>query len=175
MITRRSAAKNIIFTLGSFNFFPSFNLSSSFLNLEFSLTGLSKKHIKFIKGVSEIILPYQQSAIYKNIITTEFIIKMVDDCYKPEDIKKFYEGLISLEKSIKTEFKNNFLKLTKNQKISIIQKLDQNSKNEESTIYFYSIVKKHSIQAYLTSEFYLKTIMHYQISPGIFNGCIKTH
>ena len=161
--------------MGSFYFLPSFNLSSSFNNYEFSLTGLSKKHIKFIKEISEIILPCLQSTSFKDINATIFTLKMVEDCYKPEDIKKFYEGLISLEKSIKIIFKNNFVNLTKNQKLLIIQKLDENSKKEESTFYFYSIVKKHTIQAYLTSEFYLKTIMHYQISPGIFNGCIKTN
>lgn len=127
---------------------------------------------KVLPTLSETILPKTKAPGAIDIFAHLFIIKMVNDCYTSKNQQKFMSGLKSFETKARSDFNSTFVNCTTSQKEAIVTGLEENKNGDNDFRFFYSSVKKLTIQAYTTSKFYVTKVQVYQLVPGKFQECV---
>ena len=124
--------------------------------------------------LAEAILPRTNNFVgAKDIKSHEFILTMVDDCFKPEDQKKFTEGLKAFDKLSHDKFGQLFTGFTSKQKNELLTALEVKKDIPEDALAFYGTVKRYTVQAFTSSKIYMTDVRHYKIVPGSkFKGCV---
>lgn len=95
----------------------------------------------------------------------KFIIRVMRDCYEKADQDKFYEGLTKLNEDSKTKFGKDFVALTADQKIEMV---------DDATVYnkaFFRQMRDLTVTGYFTSEIGATQALAYDPIPGRFDGC----
>ncbi len=122
--------------------------------------------------VSETIVPKTNKPGAKDISAHLFALMMIDDCYAPADQDQFVKGLKGFEDFSKKKSNNSFLKCTPSQKKEILQSIESKQGISENIAFFYGTIKKLTIQALTSSQYYLTKVHVYQLVPGKFYGCV---
>ncbi len=126
---------------------------------------------KMLAAVSETILPTTDTPGASAIGAHLFVLKMVDDCFKKTDQEKFMAGMTAFEKQTRDKTGRSFMECDNGQKNNVIAELDK-SKSQDEQSYFYHTVKRLTVQAYTSSEFFLTKVHIYKMIPGRFEGCV---
>ena len=126
---------------------------------------------ELLAEVCETIIPKTETPGAKDIAAHLFVLKMVDDCRSKEDQQKFVGGLKAFEKNASEQLKTSFLKASPDQRNKFIASLESNKDDNELTG-FYRSVKRLTVQAYTSSQFYLTRVKVYELVPGRWNGCV---
>jgi Gluconate 2-dehydrogenase subunit 3 len=95
----------------------------------------------------------------------KFIVRVMRDCYEKADQEKFYAGLEKLNEDSKTKFGKNFVSLSNEQKIEMI---------DDASIYnkaFFKQMRELTVTAYFTSKIGATQALAYDPIPGRFDGC----
>ncbi len=79
--------------------------------------------------------------------------------------------MVDFEKQVSAKTGKSFINCDPGQKNTIIAELDA-SKSKDARSYFYHTVKRLTVQAYTTSEFFLTRVHIYKMIPGRFEGCV---
>lgn len=120
--------------------------------------------------ISETIIPKTETPGAKDIYAHLFVLKMIDDCRSTEDQDKFVKGLSSFEKYARSNSSSSFIKLSPEERLSLLKTLDKREEKDDLQ-YFYRSMKGLTIQAYTTSQFYLTRVKVYELVPGRWHGC----
>lgn len=97
---------------------------------------------------------------------------MIDDCFTPDNQDKFQKGLKTFEEFTKKKVDKPFTKYTPAERVELIQSIENKSAVPENVAFFYNTMKKLTIQAYTSSEYYLTKVQVYKLVPGRFYGCV---
>lgn len=120
----------------------------------------------------ETIIPKTASPGAKDISAHLFVLKMVDDCMNKTDQDNFMKGVTDFEAFCKTKTGRSFTMCNPEERKSILNNLLA-IKDEKSCLSLYcKTVKRLTIQAYTSSEFFLTKVNVYQIIPGKYKGCV---
>jgi hypothetical protein len=172
-MNRRTAIRNVVIISAGSTILPSclHNDKTSFPLKNISLTGSQQD---MLAALSETIIPKTKNFIGANDLRAhEFVMTMVDDCYKPEEQKEFTEGLKSFDKLSHDKFGQIFKSYTPEQKKSLLTDIENKKDIPEDVLKFYGVVKNHTVQAFTSSKEYLIDVRHYKIVPGgNFKGCV---
>ena len=122
--------------------------------------------------LAETILPKTDSPGAKDLSAHLFALKMVDDCYTKVNQDKFIKGMKDFESFVMKKTGKSFVEINASERQAIVAELDQQKAATEGMGYFYQSVKKLTVQAYTTCEYYLTKIRGYKMIPGKFQGCI---
>ncbi|TAG30583.1 MAG: gluconate 2-dehydrogenase subunit 3 family protein [Sphingobacteriia bacterium] len=123
-------------------------------------------------ALSESILPKTNTQGAKELAASAFAVKMLDDCYSPEAQKKFMEGLEQFESYAKESMQKSFVICDEAQKASLLTTIELEKVNKEPLEFFYFTFKKHIVQAYTSSEYFMTKVQGYEMIPGRFHGCV---
>ncbi len=137
----------------------------------YSITGAEEK---MMMQLTDFIIPKTGNFIgASDLNATEFTLMMVDDCYEPGKQKSFKEGLQAFDKMAREKYGNSFVSLTGDQKKTMLTAVENKKDIPENVLTFYGITKKHTIQAFTSSEKYMTEVTHYKMVPGSnFKGCV---
>ncbi len=127
---------------------------------------------KLLEELMETILPKTSTPGAKDIYAHLFALKMLDDCYKKEDHKKFVKGMEQFAKKARNELNTSFIEATPSQRHTLLKKIEAQNDSADELTYFYSTAKKLTIQAYTTSQYYLTKVHVYEMAPGRYHGCV---
>lgn len=127
---------------------------------------------KLLASLSETMIPKSNTPGANDIGAHLFALKMVDDCFKKDEQQKFMQGLKAFDAATKKQFSNSFPELSDVDKGKLLHDLEGKKTGEDNLNYFYSALKKLTIKAYTTSEFYLTHIQIYTLVPGHYYGCV---
>ena len=127
---------------------------------------------KLLAELAETIIPATTTPGAKDISAHLFALKMLDDCYKPEDQQKFVTGMAQFEKICKTKNERSFVDCTAQQRAFLLTDIESKKDQDDELSFFYATIKKLTIQAYTTSKFYLTNVRVYELVPGRFHGCV---
>jgi len=134
------------------------------------------KHIKvdgegeaLLAEISETIIPRTAIPGAKDTYAHLFALRMLDDCYEPEQQQQFEKGLKDIDALSKQRFGNSFQKSTSAQREALLQELESRKKGEPLSD-FYQMVKSLTIQGYMGSKYVLTNINKYELVPGRYNG-----
>jgi hypothetical protein len=110
--------------------------------------------------LAEIILPRTDSPGAKDLSAHLFALKMLDDCLPRKDQEKFMLGFQEFETFARKRSGKPFMESDPHEQQAIVAGLD-GRKTEDPLGFFYQTLKRFTIQAYSTSQFYLTYIRNY--------------
>ena len=142
-------------------------------------SSLSLKNIKIddkeeelLSELSETIIPKTNTPGAKDVSAHLFALMMIDDCYPPDGQDKFVNGLKQFDELTKKKFDKSFVKCTPSERTEILKSIESKKDIPENVAFFYSTIKRLTVQAYTSSEYYLTKVHVYQLVPGKFYGCV---
>jgi hypothetical protein len=171
-MNRRAAFRNVIIISAGSAVLPSCmqqdNVTVSLKNIP--LTGSQEK---LVASLSDAIIPKTNFIGAADMKAHEFTLMMVDECYAPDDQKKYMSGLAQFDKLAKDNSGKSFANLTSSEKKDMLFKMENAKDIPDEALHFYKTTKRHTVQAFTTSKEYMTEVRHYKIVPGSnFKGCV---
>jgi hypothetical protein len=100
----------------------------------------------------------------------QFVQKMVSDCYDKSVQENLAKGLNSLDGLAKTAYSKSFAQGDTAQRTALLTQLSKSDDKAQKD--FYSLVKGLTIRGYMSSEYVMTNLTHYQFIPGHYYGCV---
>lgn len=174
---RREAIRSISLLLGGAVVGSSYFLSGCKASEKSSLI-FTQADIAFLDEVADTILPATQTPGAKAAKVGQFMTVMVNDCYEKEDQNIFHKGIQQLNDAAKKDFGEDFLKLSADQKTTLLTRLDkeqkeyQKNKKPEERSHYFRMMKELTLLGYFTSEIGCTQARRYVERPGRYDGCL---
>jgi hypothetical protein len=135
---------------------------------------------KILAEIAETIIPETTTPGAKAAKVDEFIVMMLNDCYKAEDQKIVLDGLKKIDEASEKQFKKPFVDLSDEQKNTVLTAIDKErvdynkreNKKEGDPTHYFQILKELTLTGYFTSEPGATKALRYVPVPGKFEGCI---
>lgn len=122
-----------------------------------------------LADLSETILPKTDTPGAKDISAHLFALKMIDDCRSPEEQAAFMQGMAAFEAGIGS----GFARKSAAERLQVLEQLEQKDKESaDPELTFYRTMKRLTIQAYTSSEYYLTKVQVYELVPSRYKGCV---
>ena len=118
----------------------------------------------------EAIIPATDTPGAKALKVHQFIQKMVADCYDKPTQESVRSGLDAMDGLAQKSFGKSFAEGDGKQRTALLTQLDQSTDQAQKK--FYSLVKGLTIRGYMTSEYVMTNLTHYQFIPGHYHGCV---
>ena len=144
---------------------------------------LSRRSRKLIAKVVSVLIPSTSTLGAIDLNIDSFVIKMINDCYSNGDQRKFLAGLSAIQNYAKAKFSKSFHQLSVLETEHILNDFEELNGTEEASSFTqvdrdhskftYTMVKRHTIQGYLQSEYIMTNILPHTMIPGKFKGCVE--
>jgi len=167
-MNRRTAFRNITLATGAAVTLPAWSCNWKSAELPES-TWLSPGQAVTLENMVEAIIPETNIPGAKSLGVNHFVELMVADCHDETDQINFVRGLEAIEKLAQQAYQKIFTDCATEQKEVLLVMLEQ-SENEKDKD-FYLMVKKLTIQGFLSSEYIMTNHSNYQMVPDPYNGC----
>lgn len=171
-LNRRDALKQFVFASAGMALLPSCMQDRSKSALLLKKINISSVDETMLAALSETIIPKTKSPGAKDISAHLFVLTMVDDCTKKEDQEKFLVGMKEFNKFCKATVGKAFVASSADERIKLLTTVIEKKDEESDLNFFFKTVKRFTIQAYTSSEFFLTKVQVYELVPGRFHGCV---
>lgn len=129
---------------------------------------LSSTQTDLLAGMVEAIIPKTDTPGAKDLNVHLFVQKMVADCYPATAQETLRKGLDGLDGLAQKSFSKPFAEGDVTQQTTLLTQLAQDITQKD----FYGLVKSLTIRGYLSSEYVMTNLTHYQFIPGHYYGCV---
>jgi hypothetical protein len=165
---RRKAIKGLALTMGALAGLPAWAKSwkpselptQSFLKLD---------QAELLSVIVEAIIPKTDIPGAAEIGVDKFVLTMVTDCYDEKTQANFKRGVDKVASESSAKFGKSFASLTQAQKLQILEGLQAGSSDDKA---FMGLLKNHTIQGFMNSEYVMTNITHYEMIPARYHGCV---
>lgn len=172
-LNRRVVLKTFAVIAGGVFFFPACKeQKKSNAALMLKNIHLSTDSESMLLALSESILPKTNTSGAEDLAAHRFALKMLDDCYSSVDQQKFVEGLDQFQSYIEQSASKPFVNCNKAEQSLLLATIELKKDNKEPIAFFYFTFKKHIVQAYTSSEYYMTKVQGYEMIPGRYHGCV---
>lgn len=127
---------------------------------------------KMLAELCECIIPKTTTPGAKDISAHLFVLKMIDDCASKEDQEKFVKGITAFHEYCKTTVGKKFVDCNVEERKNVLKELLTVKDEKSNPLVFFKTVKRYTIQAYSSSEFFLTKVQVYELVPGRYHGCV---
>jgi hypothetical protein len=131
---------------------------------------LSVDQSKNLAAIVEAIIPKTDTPGAGELGVGDFVQKMVKDCYDSKAQANLASGVSNLDEQSIQRFGKSFVDAGKDQKLQLLQDIDKGSDASQKA--FLGMVKNLTIQGYMTSEYVMTNITHYEMVPARYHGCV---
>ena len=170
-MNRRTVFKQLLFVSAGAALIPACMEDKSKSSILLKNFSVSAEQENLLAELAETIIPKTDIPGAKDISAHLFVLKMLDDCSSKEDQDKFVKGFDVFEKLSKEVVNKSFIEASKEEKVKVLTQLEAQKDKDDAT-QFYGTVKRYTIQAYTTSQFYLTKVQLYELVPGRYHGCV---
>lgn len=129
---------------------------------------LSRDQIDLLADMAETIIPATETPGAKALNVHQFIQKMVADCYEPKAQNSLRAGLDALDGLAQKSFGKTFAEGDVMQRTTLLTQLSQDPAQKD----FYGLVKNLTIRGYMSSEYVMTNLTHYEFMPARYHGCV---
>ncbi|WP_420148945.1 gluconate 2-dehydrogenase subunit 3 family protein [Spirosoma sp.] len=129
---------------------------------------LSGGQMDLLADMAETIIPATDTPGAKALNVHQFIQKMVTDCYEPKAQTTLRNGLDTLDGIAQKAFNKPFSEGDVAQRTALLTQMAQDPAQKE----FYGLVKGLTVRGYMSSEYVMTNLTHYQYIPGHYYGCV---
>jgi hypothetical protein len=133
---------------------------------------LDAHQMELVTHIAELILPETDTPGATSVKVPEFIDLMLTEWHPAAERRRFLEGLADIDARSRRDHGGVFLDLRAADRSALLQALDGVKGAEGSAEDAFATVKQLTIYGYFTSEVVMKDVIHYQVIPGRFDGCI---
>ncbi|RRB18377.1 gluconate 2-dehydrogenase subunit 3 family protein [Larkinella knui] len=120
--------------------------------------------------VVETIIPATNTPGAKALGVHTFIQKIVTDCMEPSAQETLTKGLTAVEALARKNDSQSFASLDASQRTALLKTMSQSTEPDQKE--FFSLVKGLTIRGYMSSEYVMNNIVHYEMVPGRYHGCV---
>jgi hypothetical protein len=172
-MNRRNAIRTaLIFSAGA-TLLPSC-LRNDSKDLSLKNISITRDEEKMMAALGETIIPTTNFVGANGVNAYQFTLMMVDDCYPPDDQKKYIDGLHQFNKMVTAKYGKSFTDCNAQQKTEWLTTVQSKKNMPDELNQFYQISKRHILQAFTTSKQYMVDVRHYKMVPGPdYKGCIS--
>jgi len=135
----------------------------------FKITGDQEK---LLAELTATLIPTTSTPGAREVSAHLFVLKMMDDCFSPEDQARFFKGMAQLDLAARSALGSSFTAADGPRRESLLQTIETGKLPGEELGFFYSTTKKQTILAYSSSSWFLTKIQVYELVPGRFHGCV---
>ena len=171
-LNRREALKQFVFVSAGMALIPSCMQDRSKSSVLLKKINISSADESMLAELSETIIPKTATPGAKDISAHLFVLKMVDDCTKKEDQEKFLKGMKEFNDLCKAAVGKDFVASSGDERSKVLTSIIAKKDEENYLNHFFKTVKRFTIQAYSSSEFFLTKVQVYELVPGRFHGCV---
>ena len=164
---RRTAIRDMIIFAGGVTLLPSCIGHPEKASIALKNIDISAGQEQLLAAIASTIIPKTDTPGASEVGSHLFVLKMLDDCYEKDVQDKFVTGLDQLEKATEKRFGNSFVKCTDEQKEKMLLAVECKEAYPAEVFDFYEIMKKRTIQGYMTSKFVVVDIKHYSLIPTV--------
>jgi len=134
---------------------------------------LSTAELDLLAEIIDVIIPVTtkgQTTIpgAKSLNVHQFIEKMVTDCYDTATQSTFRKGLNSVDTVTLDTIGMPFLEGDDTQRLDILKQMSQSTDTTQKA--FMTLVKNLTIRGFMTSEYVMTNITHFEMAPARYNG-----
>lgn len=159
---RRKAIQTLAVMAGGTILLPACRNIPTFSNIP-----LTRHQYGTIETLINIILPKPETPeITTPETTVNFVLTMVNDCYSPENIDRFNQGLQAFQ-----EFTNDANFQPDLFYDTFFAGVNDCENCPEQMVYFLNTTKNLSVRHFTSSEYFLTQKMNWEFVPGRFVGC----
>jgi hypothetical protein len=166
---RRTALKQLLIIAGGTLVIPACMNDTSQASIPLRHLKIDGKEEKLLAEISETIIPKTGIPGARDVYAHLFALKMIDDCYEPEQQRAFKDGLKEINAFSKERFKTDFSGSSAAQREALLTELEGRKEGEPLSS-FYNMVKGLTIQGFLQSQYIMTNVLKYELVPGRYNG-----
>jgi hypothetical protein len=177
---RRTAVKQLLVITTGALFIPCCVREAKKIAIPLENLKLTADHETLMASITETLLPTSDTPGAKELKLHEFVLRMMDDCYSPEEQKEFQSGLDQFDKYAQKTSEKSFLEMSPEEKKSFLLQLEKKRDDESSVsdddkpvFQFYSRTKGLAIRGYMNAEPVMTNLTYYKMVPGRFDGCVE--
>ena len=181
-MNRREIIKQLALLTGGIVLVPSCDFSRKEVVHAYNKFELSEESKAILEKICNTIIPSDdQHPGAEELAISDFVLVMIDDCYSPDNQKRFVNGLQRFDTYAFEQTRQNFLSMSPYHATELLQNIldhppsdDQDAhaeiSNFEDVRYLVQTTKNLTIQGFLVSEYIMTQVMPYQLVPGPFQG-----
>lgn len=170
-MNRRDLLRNLALISAGVSLFPACDFSTVPV---YSNIPIDKPKWLTLNRISRAILPLKNIPEQRELSTTHFVLTVVNNCYKSEDIKDYLAGFDEFLTLAKSKLKvEKFANLEDIQVTQFIKEVAEIEEMSEPLELFFGTTKGLTVQHYTSSEDFLKNKMEWQFAPGKYEGCAQ--
>lgn len=169
---RRSSIKTLMVISAGAALIPSCLQEDKKASSVYKKIKVSKDDENLVAEIGETIIPKTDTTGAKDVSAHLFALMMIDDCYEPEKQAQFEKGLNAFRDVVNKKYNKSFIALTSAEKLQALQAMNDDKNAPEDAVFFYNTVKRLTLQAYTSSEYFLTKVQVYKLVPGKFYGCV---
>ena len=187
-MNRRDILKQLAVLSGGLMLVPSCDFSRNDILQAYDRLQVTINDKKVLQKLCNTIIPTDDTHKgAEELMLSDFVLVMMDDCYGPDNQKDFMEGLKNLSTYANEQKRQNFESMPSDQAESFLQKIIEHPQvkpkdsDEQKVIDFEQIrycvqtTKSLAIQGFMASEYIMTEVMPYKLVPGPFQGKVRVH
>lgn len=133
---------------------------------EFSAAGQAE----ILKGAVEAIIPKTDTPGAGELGVATFVQRMVTDCYDKKTQDNFAKGIDNLDAQSKKNYQKSFTEISGVQQLQLLQELEKST--DADTKGFFGMLKSLTILGYMSSEYVMTNLTHFEFIPARYHGCV---
>lgn len=177
---RRTAVKQLIVMTTGALLIPSCVREAKKVSIPLDHLKLTADHESLVASITETLLPTSDTPGAKELKLHQFVLRMIDDCYSPEEQDEFEKGLQNFDAYAKRIAGDHFSDMAAEARVKFLQDLEKikdkevSADNSESAVLqFYRRTKGLAIRGYMNAEPVMTKYTYYKMIPGRFDGCVE--
>lgn len=172
-LSRRQALKQFVVVSAGMAIIPSCMQDRSKSNLLLKKLKVSPGDEAMLSELCETIIPKTDTPGAKDLSAHLFVLMMIDECSKKEDQDAFVNGIKLFNEFNKQTINKSFSNANQDERDTVLKNILLIKDENSPVLTFLNDVKKRTIQAYTSSEFFLTKAQVYELIPGRYHGCIS--
>jgi len=123
-----------------------------------------------LKAIVETIIPKTDTPGAGELGVATFVQRMVTDCYDKKAQNTFSKGIDAVEAQSKQSFSKSFADLDKAQQLKLLKDMEKSTDPDQKG--FLGMTKNLTIQGYMSSEYVMTNLTHFEFIPARYHGCV---
>jgi hypothetical protein len=140
--------------------------------------------IAYLDEIADTIIPDTKTPGAKAAKVGAFMAVMVTDCYRAPQQAMFRDGMKQIDAATRKKFSRSFMEATPEQRLALLTEFDAaqklaarggrgvGKKAMAPQEHFFRMMKELTFVGYFTSEIGCTQALHYEDTPGRYNGCV---
>ncbi len=166
---RRKAVQNLAMIAGGIAMLPGCSLEEK--EPVFDALALEPGDYSLVDLMCKAILPNEDAPIDTPERPVDFVLTMVNDVYKEQDVARYVRGLGLFKQLIKDEYQKPFAELNTEQHVLLFTEITHSDIYPKSLKYFLSTTKRLTVRHYTSSQFFMSEKLDFEFAPGRYLGC----